>query len=238
MIAFGVSAWAWGMDAASLQRAGDLADDPHALLELPPAERRRLNPLTVLVLRAAEVLLQNRPRELLRNTPLVLGSADGDGAVLLKLMRALGDHQPLSPTQFHNSVNNAPAGYWSIGLSSTTSTTAIAAGVDTLEVALAEAGMLALATGAPTLMVCATLAFPDELAVMRPDSAPLAVAAWCMPSPTACAWRCALAPAAAQAGARDLATLSQAFADQGLASLPYARAVPRLGAELRIEVQP
>jgi hypothetical protein len=85
------------------------------VLELPPAERRRLNPLTSFALAAGERLVGGRPHDLLKTTPLVFGSSDGDGTVLLRLLSALRGHQPVSPTQFHNSVHNAPAGYWSIG---------------------------------------------------------------------------------------------------------------------------
>ena len=48
--------------------------------------------------------------------PTVFSSSDGDGEVLASMLAALAQPQVvLSPTLFHNSVFNAPAGYWSIG---------------------------------------------------------------------------------------------------------------------------
>ena len=49
----------------------------------------------------------------------VFGSVNGDGAVVDAILEALaGPTASVSPTQFHNSVHNAAAGYWSIGTGS------------------------------------------------------------------------------------------------------------------------
>jgi len=229
MIEFGIAAWVWSLDGTTLAGAGvDVDAAGTAVIELPPAERRRLNPLSSATLRAAERLVAARPRDEVREAPLVFGSADGDGAVLLKLLCALRAHEPLSPTQFHNSVHNAPAGYWSIGLASTAATTAIAAGADTPEVTLAEAGLQAIAAGAPALMVVANGRFTDELAVPRPDAQPLTLAAWCEPLQPASRWRCTLTPRDAQTPP-DGATLEQAMRSRGAAGLQLSRWVASLG---------
>ncbi len=61
-------------------------------------------------------------------TRSVFASANGDGAVVTAIVAALSGADPLvSPTQFHNSVHNAPAGYWSIGARSTRPTSSLGA---------------------------------------------------------------------------------------------------------------
>ncbi|MGI4945194.1 MAG: beta-ketoacyl synthase chain length factor, partial [Janthinobacterium lividum] len=46
----------------------------------------------------------------------VFGSSNGDGAVVHDILEALSEPgRDVSPTQFHNSVHNAAAGYWTIG---------------------------------------------------------------------------------------------------------------------------
>jgi len=227
MIEFGIAAWVWSVDGATLAGVGT-AETSASVIELPSAERRRLNPLSAATLRAAERLVAARPRDAVREVPLVFGSADGDGAVLLKLLRALREREPLSPTQFHNSVHNAPAGYWSIGLSSTAATTAIAAGADTPEVALAEAGLQAIAANAPAIMVVANGRFTDELAVPRPGAQPLTLAAWCEPLQPTSRWRCALTPRSAETTA-DGPTLEQAVRSRGAAGFELSRWVAGLG---------
>ncbi|MET0042628.1 MAG: beta-ketoacyl synthase chain length factor, partial [Candidatus Thiodiazotropha sp. 6PLUC3] len=46
----------------------------------------------------------------------VFSSSEGDLDIIDQICLALSqEDRPVSPTQFHNSVHNAPAGYWSIG---------------------------------------------------------------------------------------------------------------------------
>ena len=50
-----------------------------------------------------------------RRLPTVFASSGGDGANCHAICETLAsDDRQLSPTRFHNSVHNAPAGYWSI----------------------------------------------------------------------------------------------------------------------------
>ncbi|MEA1890332.1 MAG: beta-ketoacyl synthase chain length factor [Pseudomonadota bacterium] len=70
----------------------------------------------------------------------VFASSSGDLNVVDKILTALTlPGKPVSPTQFHNSVHNAPAGYWSISVKSTAASTSIAAGENTFSVGLLEA---------------------------------------------------------------------------------------------------
>jgi hypothetical protein len=244
-LTFGVSAWAWFTPETDVMRAGRSgrfasAGSDSKVLSLPPAERRRLNPLTQLALRVGEELAAGRERSILAETPLVYGSSDGDGVVLMKLLGALRDHQPLSPTQFHNSVHNAPAGYWTIGLSSQAAATAIAADDDTIEVALVEGGMQAVVRGGPVLMLAASRSFPDELRRARPELQDFAVGAWCEPTAGPGAWRCTLTVSASELAAESVVdtSLEASIRSYGEAGLQCRRWVRHLGGELCLERNP
>jgi hypothetical protein len=234
-LAFGVTDWVWCTSESDLHCAGSsVAPDRSApVLSLPAAERRRLNPLTSFALRAGERLASGRPHELLQDTPLVFGSADGDGTVLLRLLNALRDHQPVSPTQFHNSVHNAPAGYWSIGLASQAPTTALAADEDTVEVALVEAGMQAAARRGPVVMLASGRSYPPELRRARPDLRDFAIAAWCEPPDQVCGWRCELA-ASIVSSRLDSPSLEASIRADGENGLVGNRAVRHLAGVLTI----
>ena len=81
---------------------------------LPRNERRRTSPITRIAFAASEDALANTDcaRGDLRS---VFASCSGDMDIVDDICRALTE-QPvaLSPTQFHNSVHNASAGYWRI----------------------------------------------------------------------------------------------------------------------------
>jgi hypothetical protein len=234
-LAFCVSDWVWCTSAPDLQCAGgvEARNTLAPVLELPPAERRRLNPLTSFALAAGERLVGGRPRDLLKATPLVFGSSDGDGTVLLRLLSALRGHQPVSPTQFHNSVHNAPAGYWSIGLGSQAPTTALAACDDTVEVALAEAGLQAVTRGGPVIMVATNQKFPPELERARPDLQDFTLAAWCEPADIGVGWHCVVSSGAQQRPTDD-GSLEAAVRARGADGLVGSRAVRHLAAVLTI----
>jgi 3-oxoacyl-(acyl-carrier-protein) synthase len=58
----------------------------------------------------------------------VFASSSGDGENCHAICEALAsDDRMISPTRFHNSVHNAPAGYWSIATGATASADCIAA---------------------------------------------------------------------------------------------------------------
>ena len=234
-LAFCVSDWVWCKSTSDLQCAGgvEARNTSAPVLELPPVERRRLNPLTSFALTAGERLVGGRPRDLLKATPLVFGSSDGDGAVLLRLLSALRGHQPVSPTQFHNSVHNAPAGYWSIGLGSQAPTIALAAGDETVEVALVEAGLQAVTRRGPVIMLATSQRFPQELERARPELQDFTLAAWCEPADLGVGWRCVVSVGAQQRPTDD-GSLAAAVRARGADGLVGSRAVRHLAAVLTI----
>jgi hypothetical protein len=103
----------------------------HAPLEprvpdaLPAAERRRAGPVTRLAIAVAQEAAAHAGAD---GTTLasVFASSDGDGETVHQICTALATDAPeISPTRFHNSVQNAASGYWSIAMQSRAPTTAV-----------------------------------------------------------------------------------------------------------------
>jgi len=70
----------------------------------------------------------------------------------------------ISPSAFHNSVQNAAAGYWSIAQHCIQGASALAAGQDTFAMALLEAWCQLACQGGELLLVCYDESWPDYLA--------------------------------------------------------------------------
>jgi Beta-ketoacyl synthase, N-terminal domain len=143
---------------------------------LPLTERRRCNAASRIALAAAEDALAagDWPAAGLAT---VFTSADGDGAVTHALCESFAANEPdVSPTQFHNSVHNAPAGYWGIATRSTRPSTSLAADRDSFAAGLFEAALQATLDPGPVLLVAFDLPLPHPLALMRPRRHGFAVA--------------------------------------------------------------
>jgi len=150
-----------GVDALRACRAGA---PPAAPVDRPPAlrlsagERRRAPASVLLAVEVAEqaVAMSGRAADTLA---CVFASAYGDLAITdylcATLARAPGE---LSPTRFHHSVHNAPAGYWTIATGCHAPSSAICAGPATVGAGLLEAAILACAGQQPVLLVCSDIA--------------------------------------------------------------------------------
>ena len=144
---------------------------------LPPVERRRANATTRLAIVAAMQAIEGVPPEEVAQLATVFSSSDGDGEVLASMLAALAQPQVvLSPTLFHNSVFNAPAGYWSIGSHARASSTTVSAGTASFAAGLKEAHGQVLATGAPVLYIAYDAPFPAALASFARSAEPFACA--------------------------------------------------------------
>ena len=81
---------------------------------LPAVERRRAGRCVRMALSVgfAAATAAGRP---VKDLAAIFASSGGDGDNLHAICEALAsDDRLISPTRFHNSVNNAPAGYWGI----------------------------------------------------------------------------------------------------------------------------
>jgi hypothetical protein len=143
---------------------------------LPANERRRTTPTIKLALTAAEQAAADaafEPGEL----ATVFASSLGDMWIADKLCRALAtEDKPVSPTQFHNSVHNAPAGYWSIAAGSRYASTSIAAADARFAAALLETALQSQATGRQVMLVTYDHPAPFPLSLVAPLAVAFAVA--------------------------------------------------------------
>jgi hypothetical protein len=170
----------WKQAQALLQSDEPPVLDPLPRLapdSLPPVERRRANATTRLAISAAIQAIEGMPAEDVARMPTVFSSSDGDGEVLASMLAALAQpHAVLSPTLFHNSVFNAPAGYWSVGSHSRAASITVSAGVASFVAGLREARGQVMATGAAVLYIAYDAPFPAALASFARSALPFACA--------------------------------------------------------------
>ena len=164
---------------------GSAAAEKPAPALLPPTERRRAPESVLLAIEAAQQacsMAQREPRDL----PHVFASAFGDLPINDYLCATLAQ-APLevSPIRFHNSVHNAPAGYWTIATGCGASSSAISAGDATFASGLLEAALLAHCEARPTLLVAYDVASVGALRDVVVCEAPFAVALVLAPATTA-----------------------------------------------------
>jgi len=154
---------------------------PPALL--PPTERRRTSPTVRLALAAAaEATAEEADRAALET---VFASSNGDGVIVGSILDAL--HDPagvtVSPTQFHNSVHNAPAGYWHIGVSSTAPSVSLGGYDGSFAAGLLTAVTTVAVRGRAVLLCAYDVPMSSPLAAVRPTGAAFAAAFVLRPEP-------------------------------------------------------
>ena len=129
-----------------------------AAAALPANERRRAPDSVLLAVEVAgqAVAMSGRTASELA---CVFSSAYGD-QLISDCMCATRAQAPaeLSPTRFHNSVHNAPAGYWTIATGCHAASSAISAGRASFGAGLLEAATLCVAEQRPVLLVCSDIA--------------------------------------------------------------------------------
>jgi len=165
VVAPGLDGW---MQARAVLR-GDSAyspDQPRAFTPdiLPANARRRITPTIHAALHAASQAasaIACNPEQM----SLVFVSCYGDLEVTHRICSALSqDQKPVSPIDFHNSVHNAPAGYWAIACQSNSPSLSLSAGPEGFSAGLLEAGMQACLESAPVLLVSYDLPPPAFMA--------------------------------------------------------------------------
>jgi hypothetical protein len=166
---------------------------PDEVLAPPPAmlaanERRRAGLPVRLALAVAEEAVRMAGLNL-AGVRAVFASGNGEGAILHDLLQALaaapasGAPPPISPTQFHNSVHNAVAGYWAMGAGSMQPMTCLGAHDDTLAAALLKALAEVSVERVPVLCCVYDVPVPAPLRAKQPIDTPFAVALVLLPEP-------------------------------------------------------
>jgi hypothetical protein len=130
----------------------------------------------------------------------------------------------LSPTRFHNSVHNAPAGYWGIATGATAAANSLCAHDASFGAGLLEALCQVAVEHIPVLLIAYDASYPEPMRSVRPIPDAFGVAMLLAPGPTAVSMaRLELAWSEAS---------PDRMADEALetlrASIPAARSLPLL----------
>lgn len=133
-------------------RAIDMGSSP-SLVQIPPMLRRRLSNVGKMALSVAWSLIPSNDTKL----PAVFASRHGELERTVKMLKTLadvkeGEAPQLSPTQFSLSVHNAISGVYSIARKDVNAISALAVGVDGLNLALMEAELIRQEQGADAIL--------------------------------------------------------------------------------------
>ncbi|MCX7169491.1 MAG: beta-ketoacyl synthase chain length factor [Proteobacteria bacterium] len=150
---------------------------------LPPAERRRSSPTVRLAIAAAEQAL-NRTELVPHDMAMVFSSYEAAGVITHQLCEALAGSREVSPTQFHNSVHNAPSGYYSIAMNAKLAASSVCRGQWSFSAGLLNAAAQALADQVPVLYVCYDSPMPPPLCNVMPVLEATAIALVLTPAAT------------------------------------------------------
>lgn len=176
----------WNATREVLLRRARYVDtfDPEPIPALLPAnERRRASaPARWALMVGSEALAGSGLR--LEEVAIVFTSCGGDGMITDQICRALAA-SPLgmSPTRFHNSVHNAPAGYWSIFARSRAPSTTLCGFDASFAAGLLEAAAQTVVEQRPVLLVAYDLPYPEPLRSLWRVSRPFAASMLLTPAP-------------------------------------------------------
>ena len=166
----------------SAYRAGE---SPRCTSKLLPAnERRRVSSTARLALQVAEEAMAQSSLAI-DSVCSVFATCHGDTETINRICIALTEPEhPVSPTQFHNSVHNAAAGYWAIAAHSSMPSTTVCAYHASFVAGLMEAVAQLQVEARPVLLVAYDYPAPDPLAELVGAYAPFAVAMVLSPDAT------------------------------------------------------
>ena len=221
----GMTGWAHGCDVLTGRAALKLAPPQLPPVEfLPPAERRRVGILIRLSMAIGFEAARNAgadPAQL----ATVFSSTEGDCDNCHTILETLAsDDRSVSPTRFHNSVHNAPSGYWSIATTCMAPSTSLCAYDATFAAGLLEATTQAHASGKPCLLLAYESTYPEPLYTLRPIPYALGIAMVLNPVQTAAA-RASLTLELCTSSAT---TLSEPDMEALRIGIPAARGLPLL----------
>ncbi|HEY6125959.1 MAG TPA: beta-ketoacyl synthase chain length factor [Steroidobacteraceae bacterium] len=182
----GLPSWREGL--ATLRGEQPYVDTPlppHTPLLLPLNERRRATTAIRLAFQAAEDATQATALPA-ASLATVFASSDADINIIHRICLALSATPRLiSPTDFHNSVHNAAAGYWSIAAGARAASTTLSAHDGSFGAGLMEACSQVLVDGCNVLLVVFDIPAPEPLNATRFIACPAAAALVLTRQPTA-----------------------------------------------------
>ena len=145
---------------------------------LPPAERRRAGRIVSLAIATGAEAAQQAGLAVI-SLAAVFASSGADGDVCHEICQTLASaDRQVSPTRFHNSVHNVPAGYWSIATRSMEPSTTLCAYDASFAAGLLEALVQVVTLNRAVLLISCDATYPPPLREKRPilDSFGIAIA--------------------------------------------------------------
>jgi hypothetical protein len=198
---------------------------------LPPNERRRSGLAVKIALAAGAAALAACGRDA-AGIATVFASSSADGDTCHAICEALaGTERLISPTRFHNSVHNAPSGYWSIATRSMAPSTSVCGYDSSFGAGLLEACALLRERGEPVLLIAYDAPYPEPLRAKRPVLDAFGVGLLLAPAVTARS----LAWIEIEPGAQAPSPLDDAALEAVRRGIPSARCLPLLGLLARAE---
>lgn len=162
----------------------------------------------------------------------VFTSSGGDGETIDGILETLATADPeVSPTRFHNSVHNAPAGYWSIATQSRAPSSSLCCHDWSFTGGLIDAAAQAAVDDRMVGLIAYDLPYPEPLNGVRPIGAVFAVSL--ILAPRASATSLARLDIEVGRGAAPATALDDAALDAVRESIPAARSLPLLAALAR-----
>jgi hypothetical protein len=180
----GIALWSsrlpsWSLARDVIRGEASLLDAPVPRPQttlLPPTERRRIPDSVAIALEVAARACEGSAVDRAQ-LPQVFASMHGDTPISDYMCSTLATTPSMiSPTKFHNSVHNAAAGYWSIGVGSHAPYTSISAAQYTFGAGLLEAVLQSVCERTPVLFVAFDVEARGPLAPMSQCQHLLAIA--------------------------------------------------------------
>lgn len=170
----------WSAARALMSGAAAFVPTPTVIASadmLPATERRRAGKCVRLALATAFEAVRHSGRGV-RDFVAIFASSSGDGENCHAICETLASGDRLiSPTRFHNSVQNAPAGYWGIATGAMLAADCVAGFDVSFGAGLVEAlGRVANEPSRPVLLVAHDSPYPEPLHGARPIADSFAVA--------------------------------------------------------------
>jgi len=177
ILAPGLVGWA----AARAVLAGDKPYEPAPLTPpvadlLPAVERRRTGSTVKFALAVGHEALASSGRPV-DSIATIFVSSGNDGDVINDICLTLaGSDRQVSPTRFHNSVHNAPSGYWGIATHSHHPSTSLCGFDWSFAIGLLEAAAQMAVDRQEVLLVAYDTVYPEPLRGIRPVAEPFGAA--------------------------------------------------------------
>jgi len=144
---------------------------------LPANEQRRLPATARDALGVGAEALADARIDDAGDVATVFASCGSDGEITHQICDALARTPPqMSPTRFHNSVHNAPGGYWGIAFRSHAPSTSLCAFEASFASALLEAGAQVVSEARRVLLIVYDLPYPAPLSSLWNVTMPFCVA--------------------------------------------------------------